>query len=58
MYRGPIVTGPVEAIEAEVQQTLHEFGTRGLLLGADCTLPTATPLANIRTAVEATGTYR
>lgn len=53
-YRGPIVTGPAEAIEAEVRQTLDEFGTKGLLLGADCTLPTGTPFANIRTAVEAT----
>lgn len=57
MYRGPIVTGPAEAIEAEVQQTLQEFGTQGLLLGADCTLPTDTPFANIRTAVEATGKF-
>jgi uroporphyrinogen decarboxylase len=55
-YRGPIVTGPAQAIKAEVRQTLHEFGTKGLLLGADCTLPTETPFANIRTAIEATTT--
>jgi uroporphyrinogen decarboxylase len=53
-YRGPIVTGPITAIQAEVQQTIASFGATGLLLGADCTLPTDTPFANIRAAVEAT----
>lgn len=53
-YRGPIVTGPEPAIVAEVKQTLKEFGTIGLLLGADCTLPTNTPVANIRAAIAAT----
>jgi uroporphyrinogen decarboxylase len=56
-YRGPIVTGPSEAIEAEVHQAIREFGTKGLLLGADCTLPTNTPFANIRTAVKSTAKF-
>ncbi|MEX1021277.1 MAG: uroporphyrinogen decarboxylase family protein [Litorilinea sp.] len=55
-YRGPIVEGPSAAIEAEVHATIREFGTQGLLLGADCTLPTHTPYEHIRTAVAATAT--
>jgi hypothetical protein len=47
---------PVADIEAAVHKAIHEFDGRGLILGADCTLPTGTPLAQIRAAVEATGT--
>jgi uroporphyrinogen decarboxylase len=54
-YRGVIVDGPVAEIEVAVHRAIGEFGAQGLLLGADCTLPTDTPLAHIRAAIEATG---
>lgn len=56
-YRGVIVEGPPDAITDEVYATLDQLGTEGLMLGADCTLPTSTPNQHIRTAVEATASY-
>lgn len=55
--RGKIVNGTPEQITAEVHAIIATFGTRGLILGADCTLPTDVDIKNIRTAVEATGTF-
>jgi uroporphyrinogen decarboxylase len=55
-YRGVMVDGSVAEIEASVHKAIGDFGAKGLLLGADCTLPTDTPLEHIRAAVEATGT--
>jgi len=52
--RGPIINGTKEEIVAEVKGAIEGFGRKGLLLGADCTLPTTTPYANVRAAVEAT----
>ena len=52
--RGIIVDGNQEEIQAAVQQVIAEFGPTGLMLGADCTLPTEIPLANIRAAMAAT----
>lgn len=37
--RGPIVTGPRTAIEAEVRATVRAMGTTGLMIGAGCTVP-------------------
>lgn len=56
--RGVIVHGQPAAIEARVHAILADFGTRHLILGADCTLPTEIAIHNIRTAVEATGTFQ
>jgi uroporphyrinogen decarboxylase len=53
-YRGAIVHGPPEAIEQEARAAIGRLGATGLILGADCTLPTGTPPANIRAAVAAT----
>lgn len=55
-YRGAIVTGPEAAIEQEAHAALARLGTTGLILGADCTLPTDTPPAHIAAAVKATAT--
>jgi uroporphyrinogen decarboxylase len=55
-YRGVLVDGSVAEIETAVHKAIHDFGTQSSLLGADCTLPTDTPLEHIRAAVEATGT--
>lgn len=37
--RGPIVTGPRVAIEAEVKATINAMGTTRFMLGAGCTVP-------------------
>ena len=52
--RGVVVNGTPEAIRAAVRAVIADFGTQGLILGADCTFPTDIPVDNIRTAVEAT----
>lgn len=54
--RGVVVDGSPDDIRAEVRQVIQDFGTRGLIVGADCTVPTDIPVGNIRTAVEATAT--
>jgi uroporphyrinogen decarboxylase len=52
--RGIVVDGSPAEIQAAVRQVIADFGTRGFILGADCTFPTDISVANIRTAVEAT----
>ena len=52
--RGIIVDGSAEEIQAAVQAVITDFGTQGLMIGADCTLPTEIDVNNIRLAVEAT----
>ncbi len=56
-FRGPVVNGPESAIRDEVHGALDRLGAQGLLLGADCTLPTNTPYAKIRAAVHAAATW-
>ncbi len=36
--KGNILRGPVEKIEEEVNRVLDSFGTRGIMIGADCTI--------------------
>ncbi|MBC7316333.1 MAG: hypothetical protein H5T70_07930 [Chloroflexi bacterium] len=50
--RGPIVTGPREAIRREIQAALEALGTRGFMLGAGCTVPSDIPWANLIAARE------
>jgi uroporphyrinogen decarboxylase len=52
--QGIMVDGSAEEIQTAVREVIAGFGTRGLMLGADCTLPTDIPVANIRVAVKAT----
>lgn len=52
--RGIIVNGSAEEIRAAVRGVIADFGAKGLMVGADCTLPTDIAVGNIRTAVEAT----
>ncbi len=54
---GVLVDGTAQEIEKEVYGILDRMGTRKFLLGADCTLPTEIPYANIRAAVEAAQKY-
>lgn len=55
--RGVIVDGTYKEIEQRVHTILAEFGTKNLILGADCTLPTGIEIDRIRSTIEATGTY-
>jgi uroporphyrinogen decarboxylase len=52
--RGLIVDGPADAIRAQVRAIISDFGVRGLMIGADCTVPTDIDVSHIRAAVEAT----
>ncbi len=50
---GIIVKGPVEVIQQQVYSIIDEFGTRNLIIGADCTLPSNINIDHIRAVVEA-----
>lgn len=50
---GPMVEGDPAELTAAVERIIANYGTRGLILGADCTLPTEIPYKRIRTAVDA-----
>lgn len=50
--RGPIVTGPREAIRREIRAAFEALGTRGFMLGAGCTVPSDIPWANLIAAKE------
>lgn len=52
--RGLIVDGPPDEIKAAVQGVIDDFGTRSLIIGADCTVPTDIDLTHIRAAIAAT----
>jgi uroporphyrinogen decarboxylase len=52
--RGVIVDGSPQEIEDAVRQVIAGFGTRHLIVGADCTVPTGIPVENIRIAVAST----
>lgn len=53
---GVMVDGSPEAIQDAVNALIAQYGTRGLIVGADCTLPTDIPLDHIRAAVKAART--
>jgi uroporphyrinogen decarboxylase len=53
--RGVIVDGTADEIGSAVRAVIDGFGSKGLILGADCTVPTDIDLGNIRAAVDATG---
>ena len=57
--RGPLVYGPREALQEEIDRALAEMGAQGFMLGAGCTVPEDAPLENLvyaRQAIaEATG---
>ena len=55
--RGVLVDGSPEEIRQAVHEVISTFGPKGLILGADCTLPTEIDIENIRIAVEAARTY-
>jgi uroporphyrinogen decarboxylase len=51
--RGPIVTGPRAAIEAEVHASVRAMGTTGFMIGAGCTVPDDVPVEHLIWAREA-----
>ena len=50
---GVLVDGTLEELEAAVHKIISDFGTRGFILGADCTLPTEISYERIMAAVKA-----
>ncbi|KAA0970990.1 hypothetical protein FPY71_11060 [Aureimonas fodinaquatilis] len=50
---GVLVDGTDEQIQSAVQKIISDHGRQGLILGADCTLPTEISTARIRAAVDA-----
>ncbi len=55
--RGVLVDGSAAEITEAVHQIIGAFGTKGLILGADCTLPTEINIENIHTAIAATSNF-
>ncbi len=55
--RGVLVDGTPEDIRRAVHEVISSFGPRGLIIGADCTLPTEINIENIHAAVEAARSY-
>lgn len=55
---GVLVDGTAKEIEEEVNRIISEFGNKGFILGADCTLATEQDLEKVRTAVNAARNYR
>ena len=51
--RGAIVSGPREAIAAEVQAAIAEMGSAGFMVGGGCTVPSELPLEHLVWAREA-----
>lgn len=45
---GPLASGTKEEVEAEVEKVLAEFGTTGIIIGADCTLPKTIPAERVK----------
>lgn len=50
---GVLVDGTLEELEMAVHEIITDFGTRGFILGADCTLPTEIPYERVMAAVKA-----
>jgi len=50
---GAIVEGPIEDIQQRVYDIIGEFGTKNLIIGADCTLPSDVNMAHIQAVIEA-----
>jgi len=55
--RGLIVDGAPKEIEQRVHEIIRTFGSKNLIIGADCTLPSDIAIENIRAAIEATATF-
>lgn len=56
--RGVLYRGSKREIKAAVAHLLEESGTRGVILGADCTVPRDIPYDHLRWAIEAAHDFR
>lgn len=57
--KGNILTGPIRKIEEEADQVISSFGTKGFMLGADCTIQgKGISKVFIHAAVEAAHNYK
>ena len=56
-HHGPLVSGPLSQLEAEVHRIIRENGSRGLILGSDCTLPGDLPYERIAAVADACQSY-
>lgn len=54
---GLLYTGTKEEIETYTKQLLDEAGTTGVILGADCTIPSDTPLERLEWVRETAANY-
>jgi uroporphyrinogen decarboxylase len=45
--RGPLVHGPREALHDEIERAVAQVGAQGFMLGAGCTVPGDTDIANL-----------
>lgn len=52
-HQGVLVNGSREEIEKEVKKIAENFGRKGLILGADCTLSTSQDLSRVKAVAEA-----
>ena len=50
---GVLYSGTEEQIKAETKRILSAAGSRGVILGADCTIPRGTPASHIQWVREA-----
>lgn len=55
--QGVLCSGTKEEVEAYTAALLEKHGTRGVVIGADCTLPRNIDLNRISWVVEAVGKY-
>ena len=54
---GVLYKGSREEVECETRRLLEEAGTTGVILGADCTIPSDTPLERLEWVREAAESY-
>lgn len=51
--KGILYSGTKEEIQVETKRIINEAGRKGIILGADCTIPRDTPIEHIQWAIEA-----
>lgn len=50
---GLLIHGSVDEIEKETRRIIESFGKKGLMIGADCTVPADIPLEKLKAAIRA-----
>lgn len=50
-HKGPLVDGPAEKVREEIRNIVGNFGRKGFILGADCTLSSDQDLDLMRAAI-------